>query len=82
MSLLDRHRAAALRALRRDLRSAAYRDAWRSYRGFLRGDLGPARDRPDAKRPIAEVAGRQLVVEPGELRLRVEARGDGERLFR
>lgn len=59
-TLLDRHRAAALRALRRDLRSAAYRDAWRSYRTFLGSGLGPARDRPDAKRPIAEVAGRRI----------------------
>jgi CHAD domain-containing protein len=58
--LLERHRAAALRALKRELRGAAYRDAWTSYRNFLDGGLGPARERPDAKRPIAEVAGRRI----------------------
>lgn len=57
--LLERHRAAALRALRRQLRSAAYRDLWARYRAFLR-DLGPARDRPDAKVPVAELAGRRI----------------------
>jgi CHAD domain-containing protein len=58
--LLARHRADALRTLRRELRGPAYREAWASYRAFLAGDLGPARDRPDAKRPIAEVAGRRI----------------------
>jgi CHAD domain-containing protein len=59
-TLLARHRAAALRALKRELRGPAYRDAWASYRAFLDGKLGPAADRPDAKRPIAEVAGRRI----------------------
>jgi CHAD domain-containing protein len=59
-TLLARHRAAALRALRRELRGPAYRDAWASYRKFLDGKLGPAADRPDAKRPIAEVAGERI----------------------
>jgi CHAD domain-containing protein len=59
-ALLDRHRAVALRTLKRELRSAAYRDAWAGYRAFLDDGLGPARDRPDAKRPIAEVAGARI----------------------
>lgn len=58
--LLERHRAAALRALKRELRGAAYRDAWAAYRAFLDGKQGPAGERPDAKRPIAEVAGRRI----------------------
>ncbi len=58
--LLARRRAAALRALRRELKGPAYRQAWTSYRAFLGGDLGPARDRPDAKRPVDEVAGRRI----------------------
>ncbi len=59
-TLLGRHRAAALRALKRELRGAAYREAWTGYRTFLAGDLGPTRDRPDAKRPIVDVAGRRI----------------------
>jgi CHAD domain-containing protein len=59
-ALLTRHRTAAFRALRRELRGPAYRQAWDGYRGFLAGDLGPARDRPDAKRPIVEVAGGRI----------------------
>jgi CHAD domain-containing protein len=59
-TLLARHRAAALRALKRELRGAAFREVWSGYRAFLAGDLGPARDRPDARRPIAEVAGRRI----------------------
>ncbi len=59
--LLGKHRAAALRALKRDLRGAAFRGAWAGYRAFLDGKLGPAQDRPDAKRPIAEVAGGRIV---------------------
>jgi CHAD domain-containing protein len=59
-TMLERHRAAALRALKAELRGPAYRQAWASYRDFLRGGLGPARERPDAKRPIAEVAGRRV----------------------
>jgi CHAD domain-containing protein len=58
--LLVRRRAAALRALRRELRGAAFRHAWAGYHDFLAGDLGKARDRPDAKQPIAEVAGRRI----------------------
>jgi CHAD domain-containing protein len=58
--LLVRRRAASLRALRRELRGAAFRQAWTSYRAFLGGDLGPVRDRPDAKRPVDEVAGRRI----------------------
>jgi CHAD domain-containing protein len=58
--LLARHRAAAVRTLTRELRGAAYREAWAGYRAFLGGDLGPAGDRPDARRPIAEVAGRRV----------------------
>jgi CHAD domain-containing protein len=58
--LLARHRTAALRTLKRELRGPAYREAWAGYRAFLAGNLGPARDRPDAKRPIAEVAGRRI----------------------
>ncbi len=58
--LLERHRAAALRTLKRELRSAAYREAWSGYRAFLAGGLGPARERPDAKRPIADVAGGRI----------------------
>lgn len=56
-TLLAKHRAAALRALKRELRGPAYREAWTSYRSFLAGGLGPARERPDAKRPIIDVAG-------------------------
>jgi CHAD domain-containing protein len=59
--LLKRHRAAAFRALKRELRGAAYRGAWADYRAFLAGKQGPARDRPDAKRPIPEVAGGRIV---------------------
>jgi CHAD domain-containing protein len=59
-TLLARHRAAALRALKRELRGPAFRDAWASYRAFLDGKLGPAAHRPDAKRPIAEVAGQRI----------------------
>jgi CHAD domain-containing protein len=59
-TLLARHRAAALRALKRELRSPAYRDAWGGYRAFLAGDLGPARDRPAAKLPVTAVAGRRI----------------------
>jgi CHAD domain-containing protein len=59
-TLLERHRASALRALKAELRGPAFRQAWAGYREFLAGDLGPARDRPDAKRPIAEVAGRRI----------------------
>jgi CHAD domain-containing protein len=59
-SLLVRHRAAAFRALRRELRGPVYRQAWDGYRSFLAGDLGPARERPDAKRPIVDVAGRRI----------------------
>jgi CHAD domain-containing protein len=58
--LLERHRASVLRALTRELRGPVYREAWAAYRAFLEGDLGPARDRPDAKRPVAEVAGRRI----------------------
>jgi len=59
-ALLGRHRTAALRALKRELRGATYREAWGSYRSFLEGGLGPARDRPDAKRPVVEVAGGRI----------------------
>lgn len=59
-SLLVRHREAALRALVRELRGPAYREAWDGYLAFLHGKLGPARDRPDAKRPVVEVAGRRI----------------------
>jgi CHAD domain-containing protein len=59
-ALLVRHRATAFRALRRELRGPAYRQAWDGYRAFLAGDLGPARERPDAKQPIVEVAGRRI----------------------
>ena len=59
-TLLGRHRAAALRTLKRDLRGPAYREAWAAYRQFLDGGLGPARERPDAKRPIVEVAGGRI----------------------
>jgi CHAD domain-containing protein len=59
-ALLVQHRAAAFRALRRELRGPPYRQAWEGYRAFLAGDLGPARDRPDAKQPIVEVAGRRI----------------------
>lgn len=59
-TLLNRHRAAALRALKRELRGPGYRDAWNDYRGFLRGGFGRADERPDARRPIAEVAGGRI----------------------
>jgi CHAD domain-containing protein len=59
-ALLVRHRAAAFRALRRELRGPTYRQAWDAYRAFLVGDLGPAGERPDAKRPIVDVAGRRI----------------------
>ncbi len=59
-TLLARHRAAALRALKRELRGPAYRDAWASYRAFIGGKLGPAADRPDAKRPIVDMAGERI----------------------
>jgi CHAD domain-containing protein len=59
-SLLARHRAAAFRALRRELRGPAYRETWDGYRAFLAGDLGPASARPDARRPIVDVAGRRI----------------------
>ena len=59
-TLLGQHRAAALRALKRELRGPAYRNAWASYRAFLSGKLGPSAERPDAKRPIIEVAGGRI----------------------
>jgi CHAD domain-containing protein len=59
-ALLVRHRAAAFRALRRELRGPTYRHAWGDYRAFLAADLGPAGERPDAKRPIVDVAGRRI----------------------
>ena len=58
--LLARHRAAALRRLKVELRGKTYRDAWASYRAFLDGKLGPARERPDAKRPVGDVAGERI----------------------
>jgi CHAD domain-containing protein len=59
-ALLVRHRAAAFRALRRELRGPTYRHAWDDYRAFLAGDLGPTGERPDAKKPIVDVAGRRI----------------------
>jgi CHAD domain-containing protein len=59
-TMLARHRAAALRKLKSELRSRAYRDAWVGYRAFLDGKQGPARERPDAKRPIGDVAGERI----------------------
>jgi CHAD domain-containing protein len=59
-ALLVRHRAAAFRALRRELRGPTYRHAWDDYRAFLAGDVGPAGEGPDAKRPIVDVAGRRI----------------------
>jgi CHAD domain-containing protein len=59
-ALLARHRTAAFRTLRRELRGAAYRQAWDGYRAFLASDLGPAGERPEAKRPIVEVAGGRI----------------------
>jgi CHAD domain-containing protein len=58
--LLVRHRAGAVRRLKAELRGKTYRDAWADYRAFLAGKLGPARDRPDAKRPIGDVAGKRI----------------------
>jgi CHAD domain-containing protein len=57
--LLVRHRTAAFRALKRQLRGAPFREAWDSYRAFL-NDLGPAKERPDAKVAIAASAGRRI----------------------
>jgi CHAD domain-containing protein len=59
-ALLTRHRAGAFRTLRRELRGPTYREAWDAYRAFLAGDLGPAGERPDARRPIVDVAGRRI----------------------
>jgi CHAD domain-containing protein len=59
-TLLERRREGALRSLKAELRGPAYRQGWAAYREFLAGGLGPARERPDAKRPIAEVAGRRI----------------------
>jgi CHAD domain-containing protein len=58
--LLVRHRADAFRTLRQELRGTAYRRAWDDYRAFLAGDWGSDDDRPDAARPIADVAGRRI----------------------
>ncbi|HET6953339.1 MAG TPA: CHAD domain-containing protein [Acidimicrobiales bacterium] len=65
--LLGRHRAAALRNLKRELRGTEFRQSWAGYRAFLDGKLGPARDRPDARRPIAEVAGERIVTVYGRM---------------
>jgi CHAD domain-containing protein len=59
-ALLVRHRAAALRALKRDLRSAQFRRTWSEYRAFLSGPQGPTKTRPDARRPVADVAGERI----------------------
>jgi CHAD domain-containing protein len=59
-ALLLRHRAAAFRALRRELRGPTFRHAWDDYRAFLAGDLGPTGERPDARKPIVDVAGRRI----------------------
>ena len=58
--LLVRHRATAFRTLQRELRGTAYRQAWDDYRAFLAGDREAGDDRPDAGRPIADVAGRRI----------------------
>jgi CHAD domain-containing protein len=58
--LVARHRAAAVERLQVELRSRAFELAWGSYRRFLSGKLGPAKERPDAKKPIASVAGRRI----------------------
>lgn len=60
LAVLVDHREAALRALRRALRSASHREAWASYRAFLDADPGPGTVPPDAARPVAEVAGRRI----------------------
>jgi CHAD domain-containing protein len=59
-TLLVRHRAAALRALKRELRGAEFRRTWADYRAFLSGPQGPTRARPDARRPVADVAGKRI----------------------
>jgi CHAD domain-containing protein len=59
-ALLVRHRAAAFRALRRELRGPTYRKAWESYRAFLAEELGAPAERPKAKQPIVDVAGRRI----------------------
>jgi CHAD domain-containing protein len=59
-ALLVRHRAAALRALKRDLRGARFRRTWADYRAFLSGPQGPTRARPDARRAVADVAGARI----------------------
>jgi CHAD domain-containing protein len=59
-TLLVRHRAAALRALKRDLRGARFRRSWADYRAFLSAPHGPTKARPDARRPVADTAGKRI----------------------
>jgi CHAD domain-containing protein len=61
--LVERHRAAAFRKLRRQLVGDEYDRLWKGYRAFLAesatGDT-PAEAAPDAAQPIARVAGRRI----------------------
>jgi CHAD domain-containing protein len=57
--LLMEHRAQAFRAMRRQLRSARFADAWTAWRAVLQGEFvgRDDADRPNAGRPVAELAG-------------------------
>jgi CHAD domain-containing protein len=59
--LVERHRAAAFRKLRRHLVGDEYDRVWKAYRAFLAGSGGaPSGSAPDAAQPIARVAGRRI----------------------
>lgn len=72
-SLLARRRAAALAAMRRQLRGKRFAKLWTDWRDFLRSELPEFHgDRPDAGKPVAVVTGRRIrreyrrIVEMGE----------------
>jgi CHAD domain-containing protein len=61
--LLARHRRRAFAAMVGQLRGPPFADAWRAWRDLLARPVSPAEDpaRPNAHRPIAEVAGARIV---------------------
>ena len=59
--LVERHRAAAFRKLRRLLVGDEYDRVWKAYRAFLAESGGvPDEAAPDAAQPIARMAGRRI----------------------
>ena len=60
-SLLERRRAAALTAMRRKLRSARFKRFSPAWHDFLSRELpAPGDDRPNARKDVAQVAGKRI----------------------